>query len=98
MLSKEILEEYIRVLAYPKFKLTHQEIHVIVNEYLLPFVTIVRPHPIPPPALRDMKDTPFIICALSGKADYLVTGDRDLLDYQSHLAIISVKEFLEQLS
>ena len=36
LLSPEILEEYLRVLAYPKFKLSKKEIHFIINRELLP--------------------------------------------------------------
>ena len=31
------------------------------------------------PALRDPKDNPILACAVEGGADYIVTGDRDLL-------------------
>jgi predicted nucleic acid-binding protein len=31
-------------------------------------------------ALRDPTGTPVLACAVEGHADYVVTGDRDLLD------------------
>jgi len=41
-----------------------------------------------------------LACALAGQCDYLVTGDRDLLDLQGHpglgrLRIVTPREFLE---
>lgn len=45
---------------------------------------------------RDPKDDIFIACALEGKADYLVTGDRDLLALQHYreIAIVNPGQFL----
>ena len=100
LLSKEILEEYIHVLGYGKFKLTENEIHLILNEILLPFVTIVKPSEKNAPELRDPKDLPFLTCALGVNADYLVTGDRDLLEYHVQepyrIKIISTADFLNK--
>lgn len=49
---------------------------------------------------RDPKDDFLLACALGGNADYLVTGDHDLLVLNENLSlgklkIISVKDFLE---
>lgn len=48
---------------------------------------------------RDPEDDFLLAAALGGKADYLITGDRDLLvltgnPYLGRLKIITVKEFL----
>lgn len=48
---------------------------------------------------RDPKDDKLLALAMAGKADYLVTGDKDLLCLNAHsalksLKIITVKEFL----
>lgn len=48
---------------------------------------------------RDPKDEIFIACAVEGKADYIVTGDEDLLDageYQG-VKIIQPGEFVAML-
>jgi hypothetical protein len=39
LISRQILEEYVRVLAYPKFRLSDQEIRALVEEELLPSST-----------------------------------------------------------
>ena len=51
---------------------------------------------------RDKKDTLVLETALSGKAEYLVTGDQDLLTLRKHprigkLKIVTVTEFLNQI-
>lgn len=44
---------------------------------------------------RDQKDAKFIVCALAGKADFLITGDRDFTEAQTLMdtTIISVSLF-----
>lgn len=48
-----------------------------------------------PAVTRDRKDDYLLACALVGQADYLVTGDEDLLVLQQagRLAIVSPQEF-----
>jgi uncharacterized protein len=51
------------------------------------------------PECRDPSDTPFLILALVGKADYLVTGDQDLLSLQAEFIcpIVTADNFLATL-
>ncbi len=65
--SKEIIEEYIRVLAYPKFKLSAQEIDYILYQEILPFFQVVTSNPSKPVITADPSDDKFIHCALSGE-------------------------------
>jgi uncharacterized protein len=78
--SKATITELIRVLAYPKFKLTKTEQADLLSDYL-PFCdTVLMPDVLPEtPECRDFKDVPFLLLARVGRADYLVTGDQDLL-------------------
>ena len=79
-LCKATAGELIRVLAYPKFKLSTDEQQELLADYL-PYCTSVA-LPDPPPAVpvcRDPFDLPFLQLALAGKVDALVTGDKDLL-------------------
>lgn len=53
-------------------------------------------------SIRDADDQAIIATALNGQVDYLVTGDKDLLDLKGNpkigkLKIVTVKEFLEKL-
>jgi hypothetical protein len=49
---------------------------------------------------RDPKDDAFIACAVEGKADYLVSGDADLLDMGSYQSVqmIAPQLFLQKLN
>lgn len=48
---------------------------------------------------RDPKDDIFIACAVEGEADYIVTGDKDLLDMDEYqgIKIIRPEEFVAVL-
>lgn len=80
LVSGDTEEEIRRVLSYPKFKLSSLEQSVLLDEYLAYCERCPIPEPPPSvPECRDPKDTPFLCLAIAGQADYLVTGDRDLL-------------------
>ena len=79
LLSREILEEYLRVLAYPKFQLSEGEIKGLIEEELLPFVQIIKPGTRIRIVKRDPSDNKFLECAVAGKADVLISGDKELL-------------------
>lgn len=78
--SAATARELVRVLAYPKFRLAADEQQDLLADYL-PSVQVVRipvPPPVAPPC-RDPFDLPFLHLAIAGKADALVSGDKDLL-------------------
>ena len=79
LVSRPTTEELLRVLAYPKFKLSEADREDLLAEFL-PFVEIVTiPDPAPrTPPCRDPHDVPFLELAIAGKADALVSGDVDL--------------------
>ena len=99
VLSADILDEYLRVLAYPKFKLTDTEIRSLIENDLLPFVETVRPKPVTVPALRDSDDLKFIACAKQAAVRWLVSGDDDLLSLGTvgSIEIVPVALFLKLL-
>lgn len=76
--SRETVDELIRVLAYPKFRLVPADIQELLGDYL-PYVEIVRASAARAVRCRDPGDQKFIDLAVAAKADVLVTGDRDLL-------------------
>ena len=100
VVSAQILDEYIRVLAYPKFKLTPVEIRGLVEEELLPFIETVNVTPSAIPKLRDPDDAKFISCAVTAGVHWLVSGDDDLLSLHrvKSIEIISVTAFLHHLT
>jgi putative PIN family toxin of toxin-antitoxin system len=100
LLSRATTEELIRTLGYPKFALTDAERDELLADYL-PYCTVVTIPANPPtvPRCRDPFDPPFLHLAAHGKADYLVTGDRDLLALQGQLrcAIVTAEAFQSAL-
>lgn len=80
LVSSATAAELIRVLAYPKFKLTVAEQQELLADYLPYCTTVPMPAKLPiTPHCRDKFDLPFLQLAVTGKADYLVSGDQDLL-------------------
>jgi putative PIN family toxin of toxin-antitoxin system len=78
--SAATAQELVRVLAYPKFRLTAAEQQDLLADYL-PWVRVIR-IPDPPPTTphcRDPFDLPFLHLAIVGRAHVLVSGDKDLL-------------------
>lgn len=98
--STVTVQELVRVLSYPKFRLSSLEQQELLADYL-PYVQTVRiPQPPPSvPACRDAFDLAFMHLALVGKAKLLVSGDRDLLaiaaefERMSACPIISLEAF-----
>ncbi|MEO8738366.1 MAG: putative toxin-antitoxin system toxin component, PIN family [Casimicrobiaceae bacterium] len=95
--STATARELMRVLSYPKFKLTAADQRELLADYL-PYCTSV-PMPAKRPKLppcRDPLDAAFLELAIVGTANFLVTGDHDLLDLKRRMRcpIVTVAEFL----
>jgi len=100
LVSKITTTELIRVLAYPKFKLDEAARQELLADYLPWCVTVHIPNRPPPmPECRDPCDQPFLQLAVTGQADYLVSGDRDLLslDGRIHCPIITGEQLFQML-
>lgn len=76
------MNEFLRVLTYPKFNLSRLKIESVANAYL-PYVLLMdideSQLPDDLPQCRDVKDQSFIDLAYLGKANILISGDSDLL-------------------
>ena len=93
--SKEIIDEYLRVLAYPKFELSEEEINYLLYQEILPYFDIIDVQPGPRIIKKDPEDDKFIRCASAAKARYIISGDHHLLalkEYQK-VKILSPSEF-----
>ncbi len=80
LVSHATAAELLRVLSYPKFHLTDQEIEALLGDFL-PFsepVDVTEVTKTLPP-VRDHDDRIFLQLAEAGKAEFQVTGDQDLL-------------------
>lgn len=98
VLSEHILTELSRHLT-GKLKLPAGQVKDIVS-FLSEHAEIVLPADVPADACRDSDDLPVLGTALATGADYLVTGDRELLDlgqFQS-IPILSPRTFHDHLS
>jgi len=98
--SRATVAELVRVLAYPKFKLSAEDQAELLADYL-PAATVVTVTEPPPavPQCRDPHDLPFLHLAAAGRADALVTGDGDLLALagQTPWRILTLAELLDHL-
>jgi putative PIN family toxin of toxin-antitoxin system len=81
VVTPEILDEYIEVLRRPKFALPAEVLQRWSE--LVQSRTICVSSPPQVEFLRDPKDAPFLAAAIASSAEYLITGDRDLLQAQS---------------
>ena len=92
--SPPLLWELKETLSRPKildrYHLSPTDIHDLLT--LLAGATIFVTAPAPMPArLRDPDDLPALACALESQADYLVTGDNDLLDLGQYQGVRIVR-------
>lgn len=92
--------ELVRVLAYPKFRLSADEQTQLLADYL-PHAKVV-PMPVEPPSVptcRDAADLPFLRLARTGRASFLVSGDEDLLvlGQVGRCRIVRLDAFLDAL-
>ena len=83
VVSKETSAELLRVLAYKKFNLAQADIARVLASYL-PYaqarvVNRSATHMKQIPSCRDARDQIFLDLAQSANADFLVSGDDDLL-------------------
>ena len=80
VVNRDTTAELIRVLTYPKFRLSDSDREELLADCLPYCETIAADHPPPEvPPCRDAHDRVFLELALAANADALVTGDNDLL-------------------
>lgn len=101
LINRATATELIRVLGYPKFKLSPAEQHELLADYL-PRTEVVPDPARPPstPACRDPHDVPFLQLAFSARADALVTGNANLLilDPPRRIALLTPAQAVARLS
>jgi putative PIN family toxin of toxin-antitoxin system len=99
LLTELLLDELRDVVTREKFKARFAAIGFSPSQFLLQYAVnaiMVEPADIRADAVRDAKDRAVLGCAVGGEADFVVTGDNDLLvlkRYQS-IPIVKVTEFL----
>lgn len=77
--SQAMIDEVLRVLAYPKFNLSPKEVEFLLYEEILPWFEIVEAAVGRPFIEDDPSDDMFLWCALDGRADWIISGDEHIL-------------------
>jgi putative PIN family toxin of toxin-antitoxin system len=96
VLSRYILDEAARSLPrMPRVRLSQDEIRNLV-ESLVFLAEIVEPSLVIEDALRDKADLPILGTFVEAQADYLVTGDKDLLALAGKYPIVTPAAFWER--
>jgi len=96
-LSRHILEELMRVLPRLNHRLNWRDSDFADLIDILALTSdLVEPVPISDERLRDDADQPVLGTLLAAQADYLITGDRDLLVLAEHYPIVSPAAFWER--
>ena len=95
--SQELLDEFMEVARRPKFRRFFspaeiEEILGTIDEYA-DFVKVQTKIEV----CRDPKDNFLLSLAVDGNADFLLTGDKDLLDMTKfgETAIVTISDFLQ---
>ncbi len=99
IVCRDTVTELIRVLTYPKFRLSVEDRTALLADYLPYAETECLPHPPPPVpvACRDRDDAVVIQLALAAAADVLVSGDADLATLAGTIAIVSPAALRQRL-
>jgi len=95
-ISAQILSEFYRVVKYPKFGFTNEEIDGFIGR-LLPNVILLSPSTRLYVVEADPDDNKIIECAVEGKASYIISGDKHLLQLGEYegINIVKASEFLQ---
>ena len=95
-ISDMILDEIKDVLLRPKFKLTHEQVKKIINE-IESLCTLYYPTETIRDACRDEDDNIILECAVAAKAEYIITGDDDLLSIKKYknTTIVNSADFIK---
>ncbi|MFA4885841.1 MAG: putative toxin-antitoxin system toxin component, PIN family [Desulfotomaculaceae bacterium] len=96
-LSAQILSEFYRVVKYPKFGFTDEEIDGYIGR-LLPFVLFVSPTQNIDVIDSDPDDNKIIECAVSGEVSHIISGDKHLLQLVEYkgIKILRASEFIRE--
>ena len=95
--SIALLEELTRAVGYPKLKFP-ESLQAEIVETVFTFSALISvSNPIEVEGL-DPSDNRILECAVAGKVDYIISGDKHLLELGSYkgIPVLKAKEFLEK--
>jgi putative PIN family toxin of toxin-antitoxin system len=94
LMSEELITELRQKMTqkFPDYLTKFDHIEASIRED----VRMVGPHKLSSPVSRDPDDDKFLETAVTGQADYIVSGDKDLLDLGEYegIKILKPAEFL----
>ena len=95
--SDDLLKEFLTVISRPKFSFVSEEQKREFVTRLISHCEIVEPKKKLNIIKRDPADNKVLECSLEGKAGYIITGDRHLLNLRQFgkTAILTASEFLQ---
>ena len=95
-LSLQILEEFEDVIMRPKFGFSQEQINN-TSKQLLSVCEMLNPTTKVNIVKEDPDDNKILECAIDGKSDFVISGDRHLLDLKNYnnIKILNSREFLE---
>ncbi len=98
VISHEIIEEYVRVGK----KLSEQFPSVDLGpalDLVAASATLVVSQLLPEPVCRDADDDKFLACGVAAAADYIVSGDRDLLEVSPYreITLLRPRDFVDRV-
>jgi putative PIN family toxin of toxin-antitoxin system len=95
-LSRHILDEMVRVLPrLSRIKLNSAEIRDLADSFMF-LADVVEPSADPDETLRDSNDQAVLGTLRAARADYLITGDKDLLALAVRYPIVTPSVFWER--
>ncbi len=93
VLSRYILDEMAKVLPrLPRIQMTPAEIRDLTDSFMF-LADMAEPKGAQDVKLRDPADQPVLLTLLASQANYLVTGERDLLALANDYPIVTPAEF-----
>ena len=97
-LSEKILEELVGVLEGPKFRYPQKLVHGIADE-LRSIAKIVNPSRQINIIVSDPDDNIILECATAAGVDYIISGDRDILDLGvfENIPIVTPAKFVDEV-
>lgn len=90
LFSPDIFDEYFEVLARPKFNQEERDIKELA-ELLTEKGVVMEPQSRLEIVEKDPADNKFLECAVAGEADFIISGDRHLLNLQEYEGIRILK-------
>lgn len=103
VISAPIIEEVRRILSYPRLKKLHGRTSDEIDLFLkkLEKIAIITPALLTVEAIKDdPTDDKYLVCALEGQADFIVSGDRHLTNLKEFrgIRIVNPATFLQAVA